>query len=379
MQPTVSVQPVLSLRDLRRFVTFPWRVYRDDANWVPPLIADQMAQLDSSRGPFFKQADVILYLARSGDDVVGTIAAYVDRAQVERSGQPVGYFGFFEVIDDYDAAQALLDTACSWLREKGMREVRGPYNFNDNDRPGILIAGADCPPVMMEAHNPSYYRVFVERFGMQKDHDLYAWRAFREQIGEELKNIPPELNRVAEVARKTANITVRTLKMENWDKEIETACELFNVTLNHLPDYVPFPLEDFRRMAGQLRSFIDPELALFAEVEDKTVGFCVALPDTNRVLIHLNGHLFPFNWLRVKQYIRQIDVVSFKLMGILEEYRRRGIDALLYLEVIRAIYRKGYAWLDGSVTSEYNTVVNLLANRLGAERYKHYRIYRMDL
>jgi GNAT superfamily N-acetyltransferase len=379
MQPTVSVQPVLSRRDLRRFVTFPWRVYRDDANWVPPLIADQMAQLDSSRGPFFKQADVILYLARSGDDVVGTIAAYVDRAQVERSGQPVGYFGFFEVIDDYDAAQALLDTACSWLREKGMREVRGPYNFNDNDRPGILIAGADCPPVMMEAHNPSYYRVFVERFGMQKDHDLYAWRAFREQIGEELKNIPPELNRVAEVARKTANITVRTLKMENWDKEIETACELFNVTLNHLPDYVPFPLEDFRRMAGQLRSFIDPELALFAEVEDKTVGFCVALPDTNRVLIHLNGHLFPFNWLRVKQYIRQIDVVSFKLMGILEEYRRRGIDALLYLEVIRAIYRKGYAWLDGSVTSEYNTVVNLLANRLGAERYKHYRIYRMDL
>jgi GNAT superfamily N-acetyltransferase len=136
---------------------------------------------------------------------------------------------------------------------------------------------------------------------------------------------------------------------------------------------------DFNRLAGKMKMFIDPDLALFAEANGKPIGFCVAIPDVNQVLIHLNGRLFPINWLRVNGLIKKIDVASFKLMGLLEEYRHRGIDAILYLEVVKAIFRKGYSWLDGSVTSEYNPAVNLLANRLGAERYKHYRIYKINL
>jgi GNAT superfamily N-acetyltransferase len=154
---------------------------------------------------------------------------------------------------------------------------------------------------------------------------------------------------------------------------------LFDTTLRHLPDYVPMTEAEFRRLANQMRPFLDPDLALVAEFEGQPVGFCIAIPDINRVLIHLNGRLFPLGWLKLAHYTRQIDVVSFKLMGVLEEYRRRGIDALLYLEAVRAVFDKGYEWLDGSVTSEYNPMVNLIAHRLGAERYKHYRLYRMTL
>jgi GNAT superfamily N-acetyltransferase len=376
---SIEVQPVATRRDLRRFVKFPWRLYRDDPNWVPPLIAERIEYLDPAKGPFQKHADVALFLARRGQEVVGTIAAFVNHRLVERSGQPEGGFGFFEVINEYAVAERLLDAACAWLRAQGMSLVRGPTSFTNNEYPGVLIEGADCPPVMLEAHTPPYYKDFLERYGMAKDHDLFAWRAFRSQIGEELENIPLELRRVADVARQKARVTIRKVRLEEWDREVATARYLFNTTLSHLAEHVPLTEDEFRRLAGQLRPFLDPDLALFAEVDGKEVGFCIAIPDINRVLIHLNGRLFPLGWLKIGRYIRQVDVASFKLMGILEEYRRRGIDALLYLETIQAFFAKGYEWLDGSLTSECNPAINLIAQRLGAECYKRYRLYQMEL
>jgi GNAT superfamily N-acetyltransferase len=181
------------------------------------------------------------------------------------------------------------------------------------------------------------------------------------------------------MARKAAKVTIRKIRMDHWDEEIDIAISLFNATLKNLPGFNPMTKSDFQRLAGRMRAFVDPDLALFAEAEGKPIGFCVAIPDVNQVLIHLNGRLFPFNWIRVNHLIRKIDVASFKLMGLLEEYRHRGIDAILYLEAVKAIFDKGYAWMDGSITSEYNPAINLLANRLGAERYKLYRLYQIKL
>ncbi len=375
----IEIRQASTRREKLAFVKFPWKVYRGDPNWVPPLISDQLDYLDPARNNFYDHAQVTLLIAARRGEVLGTIAPFIDQQVVDRLGRGIGGFGFFEVVEDYPVAQRLLDAACAWLKARGTQKLIGPTNFTENDNPGVLIEGANCPPVMMEAHTPPYYKDFLERYGMQKDHDLYAWRAYREQIGAELKNLPPDIMRVAEAARKAAKVDIRRIRMEHWDEEIETAVSLFNATLTHLPDFVPIAQADFKRIADRIKPFVDPDLMLIAEVEGKAIGFCVAIPDINRVLIHLNGRLFPLNWLRVKRLIRQIDVVSIKLMGLLEIYRHRGIDAMLYLELVKKIYEKGYAWLDGSVTSEYNPAVNLIANRLGAERYKQYRIYQMDL
>lgn len=375
----LTVHPVHRRRDLRAFVKFPWQVYQGDPNWVPPLLSEQLRALSLTHNPFFGHADVALWLARRGREVVGTISAFLDRSILEHLGQSIGGFGFFEVVEDYAAAALLLDAAVAWLRERGATLLRGPMNFSSSDHPGVLIAGADCPPAMLESHSPPYYAEFLERYGMEKYQDLYAYRVFRSQIGENLENLPPELSQVAEACYRLSGARIRKINLKDWDKEIRIAHRLFNVTLTHLPDHVPMSEEEFRYMADPLRPFIDPDLALVAEVEGEPVGFCVALPDVNRVLIHLNGRLFPFNWLRVGRLIRQIDGVSFKLMGVLESYRLRGIDALLYLEALRAFVAKRYAWLDGSVTSEYNLMVNLVAQRWGAERYKHFRMYQLAL
>jgi len=376
---SIEIRPVTTGRDLHAFVKFPWRVYEDDPNWVPPLISERLEYLNPATGPFYQHADVALFLAHRAREVVGTVAAFVDHLLIERLGRPEGSFGFFEVIEDYGVAEQLLDAACEWLRARDMSLMCGPTSFTDNDCPGVLIESTDCPPVMLEAHTPLYYSGFLERYGMEKDHDLYAWRAFRSQVGEELKNVPPELMRVADVARRVAHVTIRKMRLEDWDKEIVTAYDLFSTTLHNLSERATMTEAEFCRLANQMRSFVDPALALFAEAEGKPVGFCVAVPDINRVLIRLNGRLFPFGWLKFKRYVRQIDVVTFKLMGILEEYRRRGIDALLYIEAVKAFYDSGYRWLDGSITSELNPMINLVAHRLGAERYKHYRLYQMKL
>ena len=379
MAADIEIRQVTSRGDRAAFVKFPWRIYNGDPNWVPPLISDQLEYLDPANNNFFTQAEIVLFTAQRKGELVGTIASFVDRRLIENTGEQVGGFGFFEVINNFEVAKALLDAACEWLRARGMPLMRGPTNFTENDNPGVLIEGANCPPVMLEAHTPSYYKDFLEQYGFEKDHDLYAWRAFRSQIGEELKNIPPDLARVADVARKAAKVTIRKIRMDHWEEEVDTALQLFNATLKNLPGFNPMTRSDFQRLAGRMRAFIDPDLALFAEAEGKPIGFCIAIPDVNQVLIHLNGRLFPFNWIRVNHLIRKIDVASFKLMGLLEEYRHRGIDAILYLEAVKAIFDKGYAWMDGSITSEYNPAVNLLANRLGAERYKQYRIYQIKL
>lgn len=379
MAADIEIRQVTTRGDRLAFIKFPWRVYQGDPNWVPPLISDQLEYLDPQKNDFFNHADVDLLAAWQKGKIAGTIAAFVDHQQVEFLGQQVGGFGFFEVIPDFEVARRLLDAAFGWLRGKGIQSVSGPTSFTDNDNPGVLVEGVDCPPVMMEAHTPLYYKDYLEKYGMEKSHDLYAWRAYRDQIGKELQNIPVDLMRVAEAARKAAKVDIRKLRMDRFEEEITIAVNLFNATLTHIPNFVPINLTYFQRMAGKLKPFLDPDLALFAEVEGKPIGFCVAIPDVNRVLIHLNGRLFPFNWMKVNRLIKQIDVVSFKLMGLLEEYRHRGIDAMLYIEAVKAFFDKGYAWLDGSVTSEYNPAVNLLANRLGAERYKHYRIYQMKL
>jgi GNAT superfamily N-acetyltransferase len=310
---------------------------------------------------------------------VGTIAPFVNHQAVEHLGEKVGGFGFFEVVEDYAVAGRLLDTARDWVKARGMTILRGPTNFGTSDTPGVLIEGADCPPVVLEAHTPSYYKTFLERYGMEKYNDVFAWRAFRSQIGAEMENMPADLLRVAEAAPRRAGVTIRKARLENWDEEVVIAHHLFNITLEHLADHIPMSEAQFRRLANQLRPLLDPDLVLFAEVDGKPIGFCGAIPDINRALIHLNGRLFPFGWLKLWWYMRRIDVVSFKLMGVLEEYRRRGIDALLYLELIKAVFAKGYQWLDGSLTSEFNLMVNFLASRLGAERYKHYRIYQIEV
>jgi GNAT superfamily N-acetyltransferase len=379
MDISIQVYPALTRRDLMAFVSLPWRIYREDPNWVPPLISDQLHRLDPGRGPFFIHAEGQLFLARQGRRDVGRILVFIDHRRVAHLNRQVGGFGFFEAIQDYAVAEALLDAAIEWLWDRDISELRGPTSFADYEYPGVLIDGAAVPPVLLTAHTMPYYGDFLKGYGMEKDYDLYAWRASREQVDAKLEKILPELTHSAQAAAAETPLTVRAARLDAWDSEIRAAHDIFKSGPAVFPESAPISYEEFQSLAHQMRTFLDPSLALFGEVADRPIGFCVALPDFNQVLMQLNGRLFPKGWIAAQQMIEQIDTLSLKVMRIQEEYRQQGIDMLLFLEALKACRARSFSWLDCSVTSENDPLIELIAGQLGAEQYKHYRVFRLDL
>jgi len=375
----VDIVEVCDQKDRHVMAVFPWMVYRGDKNWVPPIIKDREKQLDPDRNRFFQVADVALFAAQRGGRMVGTIAVFIDHRFNDYLKQKVGFFGFFEVLNDYEAAEALLRAAREWVQQRGMTELRGPINFHRDRERGLLVAGADCPPPMLCAHTPPYYKEFVERFGMVKHADDLARRVLVGNLLGPDGSLPPRLARLQKVAQRRAHMTVRHARLEDWDNEVRRVRELYDATIGQMPDHIPWSEEDIAAFARELRPVVDPDFALFGEVEGKTVGCAIAFPDFNQVLIHLNGSLDGWRKLLAWWHMRRINILSFKIAGVLEEYQGLGIEALLLLEIAKAGMSRGYRWVDLSLNAEENDKVAALAQHFGAEEYKRYRIYRLLL
>ena len=375
----VEIVPVQDQRSRERFVCFPWQIYRNDPLWVPPLIRSQLHTLDPQRGSFFRYGDAALFLAQRDGQDVGRIAGWINRRANEFLGERAAGFGFFETFNDYEVTQVLLDTVCDWARGQGMETIRGPFYFSMDDSPGVLIEGNDWPQVLMCGHSPLYYAGLLERYGLVKYRDAYAYRADLAAFKGDITNLPPKILRVAKIVRRRTNVQIRTARMEDWDAEVARVMYLVNVAMGYMRNHVPMDEREFTNFTDDLKKVVDPELIIFAEIDGQTVGFAATIPDINQALKSVNGRLFPFGWFQLWWSMRRIDVASLKLLAVLEEHRARGLDSLLYLETARALLRKGYAWVDMSLTSEHNVTINRLSEKLGWQRYKVYRTYHMSL
>jgi len=311
--------------------------------------------------------------------VVGRVAAIIDRRSNEELGERVGLFGFFETVDDLAVAEGLLGAASNWLRARGMDTIRGPINFSLNDEHGLLIAGYNSRPALLEAHNPPYYVPLIEALAFRKQRDVYAYEGSRSDIQGDLANLPSKMLRVAEAASRRTGATVRAVDLGRWEEEVALAHHIYDTALSTLPLHVTISKEEFSRLASSFRPFLDPDLALVAEVEGQGVAFILTLPDINQALQRVNGRLFLFGWAKLWWYMRRIDVASCKVLAVLPEYRGRGLEALLMLETARRCWEKGYQRMDFSVTGEENVMMNRIIKRLGARLYRHYRIYEKGL
>jgi GNAT superfamily N-acetyltransferase len=376
----LRVQPVTTKRDRRVLVRFPWHIYRNDPQWVPPLIHQRERQLDPERGSFFGHGEAAPFVARRGDEVVGTVVAWINHRSNAHLKEKAAGFGFFEVLEDYPIAEALLTAACDWARSRGMEVIRGPFYFSMDDSPGVLIKGFDQPQVVLMGHTPPYYADFIERFGMEKYRDAYAYRGDLAILEGDIANIPRKILRIAEAIRKRAKVTIRKVRMDDWDNEVTLVMDIFNQALGHMRNHVPMDETEFRRFADGLRATLDPEMVLIAEVAGRPVGFSVTMPDVNRALKHVNGRLSPLGLLKLWWYRRRINVASFKILGVLEEYRGRGIDVLLYVETARQLLANGYEWIDFSLVAENNVMMNRMVQRMEVLYvYRHYRTYQKAL
>ena len=366
----LRVEPVSSKKDLKEFILLPWKVYRNDPNWVPPLILDMKNMLNKKKNPFFLHSDAEFFLARRGDEVVGRIAAILNNRHNEFHGEKTGFFGFFEVLPDYEAAAALFDTAAQWVKDRGMEVLRGPTNYSTNDTCAFLLEGFDSPPVILMTYNPPYYLEYSERYGFEKAKDLYAYFMSSDQP------VPERLVRLSEAIRRRDDVVLRSVNMKRFWEEVETVFKIYNDAWSRNWGFVPLTHEEIKHIAKDLKQVIDPDLALIAEIKGEPAGFSLALPDINQALIKIrNGRLFPFGLPKLLWYMRKISGIRVFTMGVVHKYRLRGIETLFYVETYRRGTGKGHRWGEFSWILEDNRMMNRAAQALGARVYKKYRIY----
>lgn len=371
------IRQVADDRDRWTFVKFPWTIYRDDPNWVPPLVTERRAFIDPRKNPFFEHTDAAFFLAeRPGGEPLGTIAAAVDHNYNTFQEAQVGWFGLFEVIKEYPIAEALLSTARDWVREQGVTAILGPVNLSTNAEYALLIDGFDLPPVIMMTYNPPYYADFIERFGFEKVRDLYAY--FYE-VASLKGNLPRKLVHVAEATLQKGQIRIRNIDMQDWTNELRRAKAVYNSAWEKLWGFVPMTDAEVDHLAHDLRPIIDPDLILIAEDGDRPVGVTIGLPDVNQALLKArpgpSRWSVPWTLLKFLRYKERPVVWRALITGVVEEYRGRGIEAAFFMKTANAAIDKGYTHCEGSLVLEDNTMMNRLARRLGGQPYKTYRVY----
>lgn len=334
MAGLTDVTSVESKRELLDFIKFPWKVYKGNPNWVPPLIFERKAFLNPLKNPFYRHADVELFIARREGDVVGTVAGIVNHRHNDFHNEKTGFFGFFEVVEDYEVAIALLSAVRDWVRERGMDRLRGPANFSTNEEVGLLVDGFEVPPAVFMTYNPFYYVGFIERFGFKKAMDLYAYEITRETYKYQYEGVPEKLIRVAGLIPKRYGIKLRKVDLKDIEREIGRVKKLYNRAWEKNWGFVPMTDAEFDHMAEGLKHIADPDLIFFAEKDGEPVGFSLSVPDVCEVLIRMTGRMFPFGWLIWFIGRRKLKGFRVMAMGVLEEYRGKGFDSLFYLKTI---------------------------------------------
>jgi GNAT superfamily N-acetyltransferase len=369
---------VRTSRDRRTFLTFPWRIYRDDPLWVPPLLPERAKAIDPERGAFFQRGgEAELFIAWRDGEPLGTICAGEDKFSNQNRNRRECVIGFFEYVEAYAVAKALLNRAAAFARERDLNALWGPFNLDYEDSYGVLIEGRDRPPALLCGHTPPHYQDFMERYGFQPARGDNI--AFELELDLEARPLR-RLSRLARRLRERRDITVRQVDLADWDAEVGHIHRLLEAALSHLPDHIGWHRDALESTLASFRRIADPELILFAEVDGETVAWLPGIANLNEALIHANGLRYPWDYVRLWWHARrQPECLSIKSALVLPEYWGTGVIVVLFDEMARRAAAKGYTWIDSSLTSVDNPNTPQLAKHMGGKIYKRYRVYRLYL
>ena len=379
MSQKITVGPVRDKAGKRAFLDLPFAIYRDDPNWVAPLYLERFEHLDPKKNPYFKHAEVGLFLAERNGKPVGRISAQVCRLRSELYKDGVGQFGFLESEDDPEIFAALFETASAWLRSRGMRRIQGPFSFSINDEMGLLIDGFDVPPNMMMAHAPRYYGRRVEEQGFAKVKDVIAYDYVDE------KEMPRAMRVAHDKAISAKDIAIRPLDKKNLKRELEIIVSILNDAWSDNWGFVPWTHEEMVALGNNLKFLVTGEFIAIAELKGEPVAMAVSLPNINEWLMGLNGRLLPFGWAKLAWHLfaRPPNSIRMPLMGLRKKYHGTALGAALALGAIGQVRKyhvsRGTRRGELSWVLEDNLPMRRMIELAGARPYKTYRIYEKAL
>ncbi|HVE68070.1 MAG TPA: hypothetical protein VNB64_05760 [Solirubrobacteraceae bacterium] len=369
---SVDVRPVVGRRDLRAFIELPYRLHSTSPHWIPPLRLERRMFLSRRFGAFFHRGEAQLFLARSGDRVVGRISAHFDRSLNAEKDNRWGLFGFLELEDDPEVAAALFDAAEGWLRERGYDRMVGPMDFTMNDESGILIEGFEREPMIRQPWHPPYYQRLVEEdTGLEKVIDLWMWEL---HISDRAAMLPVVLE-LAEQSRTEHGITIRRMSRRHLRRDMQIFGDVYNAAWKRNWDFVPYSDKDLDHYAWEMQLAFAREWFMVAEHGDEPVGVALTVPDLNQVLKLMNGRLLPLGWWRFLRRRRIMDRCRVGFLGVKPGWQHTGVAALLYVEHFDTAARDPVTWGEMGWILETNTPMNRGMEAMGGRIVKRFRVY----
>jgi len=370
----IEIKKVESKKDLNKFIDFPHDLYNGDPNYVPELYISQKDLLSKSH-PFFKHSKADLFLALEGNRIAGRIAAIRNNNYIDYTGNEIGFFGFLEFEDNEAVSTALLDTATNWVKNEGLKGMMGPENYSTNETCGTLITGFNSPPMVMMPYNPSYYPEHLEKYGFKKAMDLFAYKFLQDGFTEKLKRIAL----LIEGRLKKQGIIIRKFDLKNFKEEVSKIKGIYNSAWEKNWGFVPMTDEEFAHSAKDLKQIVDPDFLLIAEQDGHPIAFSLTLPNFNEVLIKVKrGRLLPFGIFKILSGKKSIKGIRIITLGIIERYRKLGIDAYFYFKAYEEAIKKGITIGESSWILENNEMMNRSIVNINGELYKKYRLYMLE-
>lgn len=374
---SLKIQPVSTRGERKAWLGLPWQINAGDPCWVPPLRNQQRALAGFGKHAVFESCDIQQWLAIREGKAVGRIAAIENRPHNEFHGDRVGFFGFFECLNDPDAAAGLLTAAEDWLSDRDLTSSRGPMSPTINYELGTLIDGFGTPPYMLLTHNPSYYQSLIEGAGYEKSQDLFAYRADTSHLGDMKRD--EKMASLDEMVRERFGVTARGMDASRFSAEVEMFLDIYNRALTKTWGYVPMSRREVLAMAAELKHLIVPELARVAEVEGKPVGVVFGLLDFNPRIKAIDGRLYPFGFIRLLWNKRSIHRIRLVSTNVLPEYQSWGVGVTVARSLLQPALDHGVTDCEFSWVLESNTLSRKTIEKGGAERYKTWRIFEKAL
>lgn len=367
----VQIFPVKVKSEQRDFLSLPWKLHRDDPNWVPPLRQNQKELVGYKNHPFHDAAEMQTFLAVKDGNVCGRIAAIVDHAHNRQAKEKRGFFGFFESINDQGVANGLFDAAMNWLRDRDIHAMRGPVNPSLNYECGMLVEGFDSQPTFMMTYNPDYYPNLVEAYGFKKSQDLLAFWGHIDMLG----GLDEKIAVISDGAKRRFNVTTRRMVRANFKQEIQTFLDIYNQSMLNNWGFVPLSDGELKHMAASLQHLIVPELTSIAEIDGKPVAVVFGLLDYNPRIKAIDGRLFPTGFIRLLWNRKKIKKIRIIAANVIPEYQRWGLGLVVLRRLLPDILEWGVEEAEFSWVLETNKLSRGSLERGGAKLDKTYRIY----
>lgn len=358
--------------EIKQFIDFPHSLYKGDPNYVPMLFMTAEELISKKKNPFFLHSEADNYLAYKAGKVVGRISAIRNNNYNKFHGSNVGFWGFYDVIDDFEVSKALFDTVINWNKNFNFDTVIGPVNFTTNDTAGMLIDGFDSPPLMDMTYNKPYYQDHCFKYGFYKEMDLFAYMIYTEKVSE--KSF--KLAHIIKERLKNKGITIRKIKMKDFTNEVMKIKDVYNKAWEKNWGFVPATDEEFKMIARNFKTIANPEMVLIAEHEGNFIGFSLAVPNINEITIKFRkGRLFPFNIFKLLLRKHKTKYARIVTLGVIDKYRKMGIEAAFYAHFIDLAKKTKLIGGEASWILENNDNMRLAAENLNGEIYKTYRLF----